>query len=292
MRYLIGLALILSVIICGCGQEVVEKQSPAKSTSLNRIVSLSATSTEILFALGLGRRVVGVTTYCDYPAEAKTKEKIGGYTTPNLEKIVALGPDLVIASQRTPQQVVDGLKRAKVKTIVTWEAKTAGEVLETIKTIGRITGTKKEAEVLATDLKERMSRITARISGTETRPKVFWEVSSSGELVTVGPTTFAHNLICLAGGRNIAAQSRTAYPRYSSEHILVSNPEVIIVVSMGSAQADIEQVKNRVGWQEISAIKNNRIYCIEQNLVSRPGPRIVDGLEEVARAIHPELFKE
>jgi len=263
------------------------------SSEPQSIVSLAPSNTEILFALELGDRVMAVSGYCNYPLEAQNKIKIGGFSTVNIEKVVSLRPDLVIATGGVQEAVVEELERLGL-TVIALEAKSIENVLENIRLVGKAAGEPEAARELTTKLEQRTKAVTdkAKDLPDSQRPRVFYEIQYE-PLMTAGPGTFIDDLIHLAGGVNIASDAAAKYPVYNLETLIERNPEVIIIsVGHGSIAASVEVVKSRKRWQIIDAIKNNRVYGINADLVSRPGPRIVDGIEEMARFIHPDLFKK
>jgi len=255
------------------------------------IVSLAPSNTEILFALRIGDKVIAVSDYCNYPLEAQNKIKIGGFSTVNIEKVVDLKPDLVLAACGVQKAIVEELERLGL-TVIALDAKSVKNVLENIRLVGKATGQLGIARKLISKLEQRIKAITdkTRDLPDSQRPKVFYEVQYN-PLMTVGPGTFIHQLIHLAGGVNIASDSATKYSVYNLEILIERNPEVIIIsLGHGNIAASVEGVKNRKRWQIIDAVKNNRVYGINADIVTRAGPRIVDALEEIAGYIHPELF--
>lgn len=296
----LGLILLL-LLLAGCGRQeqatptgkqdsypLTLKDSFNREVKIDkapqRIVSLAPSNTEILFALGLGDKIVGVTKYCDYPAEARTKEQVGGFSDPSVEKIVSLKPDLVVATGMH-EKVVKQLEELKIPVLAV-NPKQFDEVYATIELLGKATGTQKKAAEVVAQMKARVEDIAKKVSG-KGQPKVFYEVWDE-PLMTAGPGTFINDLIVRAGGTNIAADAQKAYPEYSLELLLQRDPEIII---FPSGKNTPEKIMSRPGWQNITAVKNKRVIMVDGNLVSRPGPRLVDGLELFARAIHPEAFK-
>jgi len=263
------------------------------SSEPQSIISLAPSNTEILFALGLGDRVMAVSEYCNYPLEAQNKMTIGGFSTANIEKVVSLKPDLVLATGGVQEAVVEELGRLGL-TVIALNAKSIENVLENIRLVGKAAGQLEVARELTTKLEQRTKAVTdkAKDLPDSQRPRVFYEIQYE-PLMTAGPGTFIDNLIHLAGGVNIASDAAAKYPVYNLETLIERNPEVIIIsVGHGSIAASVEAVKSRKRWQILDAVKNNRVYGINADLVSRPGPRIVDGIEEMARFMHPDLFRE
>jgi iron complex transport system substrate-binding protein len=254
-----------------------------------RIVSLAPSITEILFALGLGDRIVGVTKHCDYPAEARTKTSVGSYIDLNIEKILALKPDLVIATADGNEKgSVERLAVFKIPVLIT-NPKNLDEVFETIKTIGRITKEEHRAEILVRSLKKRADSVIQACESLS-RPRVFLQINEH-PLITVGNDTFHNNLIKLAGGINISGNDSMKYPKYSLEQVLRSRPQVLLITSMERGVLAEKKKERWRQWGQIPAVKQGRIYILDSDLLDRPSPRLIDGLEALAMAIHPELGK-
>lgn len=269
----------------GLGKEVTIDKQP------ETIVSLTSSNTEILFALGLGDKIIAVSKYCNYPPEAQNKIKIGGFSTVNIEKVVDLKPDLVLGTCYVQEAIVKELERLGL-TVIALDAKNIEDVLENIRLVGKATGQLETAIELVANLEQRIKAVTDKTKDLpdSQRPRVFHEVQYD-PLMTAGPGTFIHHLIHLAGGVNIASDSTTKYPVYNLEILIERNPEVIILsMGHGSIAASIEGVKERERWKIIDAVKNNRVYDINADIIARAGPRIADALEEMAGYIHPELF--
>ena len=247
-----------------------------------RIVSLAPSVTEILFALGLGDRVVGVTSFCDYPPEAAQKERVGDTQRPSLEKIVALKADLVIASTASQlEQFVKNLDQIGIPIYVSNPHDLEG-VLESINKIGEVTGAGGTARDLVNKLRDRVQTVESRLAGRE-RTRVFI-ILSNEPLITTGGNTFFNDLINRAGGLSISAEEKVDYPLYSLETAVAEKPEVIFFQS-GEAQ-----LPDRL--KQTPASRAGRVFHINDDILLRPGPRIIDGLEQMAAAIHPEAFQQ
>ncbi|MEK7306085.1 MAG: cobalamin-binding protein [Nitrospirota bacterium] len=254
-----------------------------------RIVSLAPSITEILFALGLNEEIVGVTPFCDYPPEAREKPKVGGFVSPNFESLVALRPDLILGIKDLQgPELVDELDRLRLPAYFT-DPSSVKQILDEIMNIGKLTGRDAQALALVNRMKERIDKIRRKINGHH-YPKVlyiFW----NDPLMTIGRGSFIAEIIDLAGGKNIGPKDRKGYFLFNLEEVLVKNPDVLIFASeMGENGVAAEQ-KRWKQWTHLSAVKNNRLYSIDSNLLHRPGPRIVDALETLASLLHPELFK-
>lgn len=270
----------------GLGREV-NLPGPAQ-----RVISLAPSNTEILFAIGAGPQVVGRDHLSNYPEAAKTVTDIGStYEALNTEQIVALKPDLILAAEvNTPEQVKSleslGLTVYYLKNPATLE-----EMYGNLEIAAQLTGHANEAAALIDALKARVAAVDARIAPISSRPSVFYEMDATdpAKPYTAGKGTFITLLIERAGGHNIAADL-DGYPQLSLEQIVASNPDFIILgdAAYGTSPASVAA---RPGWADLSAVKNNHVVAFDDNLVSRPGPRLVDALETLAKILHPGLFQ-
>lgn len=274
-------------VVDDVGRKVVIQKLP------QRIVSLAPSNTEILFALGLGDKIVGVTDYCDYPEAAKSKPRVAGYSTPNIEKLVSLGPDLIVAESIHEKMVLPALEKLGLTVIVT-SATSLDIILHDIELIGQITGKTKAAVQLIDNLQRRIEAITSKTSSIpmEERPRVLY-VCWHSPIWTMGSNTFIDDLIWKAGGINVFARDFEKSRAVSLEAVISKNPQVIIVSGMGTASELIyNSIIGEDRLRDIEAVTKGRVYKIsDANLIERPGPRIVNGLEEVAGYLHPEIFR-
>lgn len=271
------------IVIDQLGRHVTIPEKP------ERIVSLAPSITEIVFALDQGYRLKGVTTYSDFPPEAKKLPKVGSYVQLNLEKIVALKPDLCIAiKDGNPIAVAQRLESMKIP-VYAVNPRNLKTVIQTVQEIGEVLNVEKKANKLVQNMKLRIQKVKSMVAKTTYRPRVFLQIGVS-PIVSVGTNTFSHELIVLAGGKNLA-EGPIAYPRYSIEQVLALSPEVIIITSMARI-AVFKKVKAEWDrWPNMPAVRNHRIFIEDSNLFDRPTPRLVDGLELMVRLIHPELFE-
>jgi len=255
-----------------------------------RIISMAPANTEILFALGLGAKVVGITNVCNYPSQTKEKEKIGDYDNPNLEKIIELKPDLILASHGNPTELIDQLDELNYA-VVGLNPKNIDDVISSIIMVGTITGNDEEATRLTEEIEERIEAVLSETSSLveNDRPRVLYVVWYE-PLWTAGSGTFIDELIQKAGGINIAGDI-AGWPQISLEIVIEKNPQVIIVGCSEDQPELIQAVKNESVLYQTDAFKNNQIYTIDTDIVSRTGPRIVDALEEMAKIIHSEIFE-
>ena len=258
-----------------------------------RIVSLAPSNTEILFALGLNDSIVGVTDWCDYPPEALEKDSIGDFYPPNIEAIVAMEPDLVVAANIHKDEYVPQMESLGLKVIVL-DPKTVDEVIDAIAIAGEATGTEDAASQLAEDMQARIDDVQSLVSGLseEEIPRVFYVIWHD-PLMTVGNDTLQDEVIQLAGGQNIF-DDLSGYPVVDLETILDRDPQVIIVGSGHDVEQDatFQWVQNEARLRDTEAAREGMIFKIDADLVDRPGPRIVDGIEEMLELIHPELAGE
>jgi iron complex transport system substrate-binding protein len=251
------------------------------------VVSLAPSVTEMLFALGLGETVVGCTEFCNYPDEAKEKPKVGAYYSTSLEAIVDKEPDVVLTDGHDP--VGQQLEELGIPLVVLQPADVQG-IFRNIGLIGELMNEERKAAELVDDLQRRLDAIAARTETAAAKPTVFFEIDATDPARpwTTGPGSFADTMITLAGGRNIVA-SGDQWAQISMEELLSSDPDLIILDDYPAVTP--EQAMARTGvWQELRAVKQQKVYAINPDLTSRPGPRIIDGLEELAGIIHPELF--
>ncbi len=268
------------------GKEVTIAKEPS------RIVSTSPAETEILFALGLDAQIVGVSDYDDYPEAAKSKPKVGGVVKPNEEAILSQSPDLVIGGISMEKPVAEKLKTLGMPVYVT-QPKKVDDIMANILVMGTITNRQEQAEKLVAQMKDDIARVKDAVKNVkpEDRKKVYLEFSPGW---TVGKGEFMDELITLAGATNIAADTEGWNP-ISEEKIVKDDPDVILYAKgitddkTGKQLEDI--IKNRSGWEKMKAIRDQQIFGMDQNTLSRPGPRITEGLIEVAKAIYPDLVK-
>jgi iron complex transport system substrate-binding protein len=266
------------------GREITIDEMP------QRIVSHVPAITEILFALSLEERVVGVSDYCDYPEEAKLKPSVGNYYNPSIEGIVALDPDLVLTDGHSDS--IKGLDNLGITSMVI-DPKDIDGILIGIELLGKFTNTEKEAKKLIENMQQDMASILARVEGIPKISVVYiFDATDPNNPWAAGPGSFADSLINMAGGRNIAAQAQGAWIQLSIEEIVRSDPRIILIdASMGTAVISKETLKEHPIWGGMTAVNQDRIYAVDSDLVNRPGPRIVQGMEGIAEIIHPELFR-
>lgn len=255
-----------------------------------RVISLAPSITEIIFGLEQSHRLKGVTTYSDFPPEAENLPKVGSYVHLDLEKIVALKPDLCIAiKDGNPRVIAQRLETLKIP-VYAVDPNNLDTVMITVLEIGNLLDAKEQANRLVSNMQGRIQKVKALVATTERRPGVFFQIGVS-PIVSVGTDTFIHELIVIAGGINLAAGS-VPYPRFSREQVLALSPEMIIITSMARG-AIFEEVKAEwEQWPNMPAVRNRRIFIEDSNFFDRPTPRLVDGLELLMRLIHPEFVEK
>ncbi|HJF33178.1 MAG TPA: ABC transporter substrate-binding protein [Sporosarcina psychrophila] len=268
------------------GKEITLETAPAT------IVSMIPSNTEILFELGLADEVVGVNDYDDYPAEVAEKEKIGGQEF-NVEKIVSMNPEIVFAHESGLGKGEAGLQQIRDAGIPVFVVKNAAnfeETYTTIETIGQATGKTVEAEKIITDMKAKVEEVLAKTATVENKKTVFVETSPAPDIYTPGKNTFMDQMLKMIGAENIAADKENWF-MIAPEEIVNRNPDVIIVL-YDYIETAVADVYARPGFDTITAIKEKEVVQVQENITSRTGPRLAEGLEEIAKAIYPEAFGE
>ena len=302
--YLVLIVLITSLALTACGK--TSTPAPAALTvtdglgrtvtlevPVQRIVSLAASNTEILYAVGAGAQVVGRDEFSDYPTEAKALPSVGGsfgkYTT---EAIVNLKPDLVLAAEINTPELVQSLQDLGLKVYLLPNPTTIDGVYQNLTTVAQLTGHEKETKKLVESLQKRVKSVLDKVAKVTVKSLVFYELDSTDPNApyTAGPGTFVDLLIQMAGGQNLGSSLQGQWAQISAEQLIVKNPDLII---LGDSAYGVtaEAVGKRPGWEALQAVKNGSIYPFDDNLVSRPGPRLVDGLEAMAKLLHPEIYK-
>lgn len=296
-------ATALSVIM-GCNKPLTDKTDYSieitdqtgrivkLGTNPKRIISLAPGNTEILYILGLEDRVIGVTDYCNYPPEAKVKPKVGGFSRPNLEILVAASPDLVLATSMHEKTVVPRLEELGIP-VITLEPETLDEILESISLVGRATGHEKEASEVVSRMRNKIKEVTDKTDSLtrEQKPRVLY-ITWYNPLMAAGSGTIQAELIQQAGGVNIA-HSLCGQAKINLEAVFTTNPEVIIAgIGMGAGgDAPFKFALTEPRLANTDAVMNNRVYAVDTDLAGRSGPRITEALEQFAEFIHPELFR-
>ncbi len=303
LALLLGAAL-LATALAGCGSTAAEKPTRATTGSTpafpvtitddssrtvtvkaepQRIVSLAPANTEIAFALGLGDKVVGVTTYDDYPAEVTSIAKVGDFSSPNIEAIAAAKPDLVLATAGVQADMVTKLEELGATVVVIDPQNIAGLYTD-IERVGSVTGATAPAERLVAGMKSDVEAVRTAVAGAA--PATAFVEIGQNPLFTVGTGTLIDELLVLAGGKNVVSQP--GYVAYSAEQLIAADPQVYLATK--GSMSDPNALKSRAGFDKLSAVKTGRVIILDDNLVSRPGPRVVEGLRQIAEGLHPDAF--
>lgn len=276
------------VLTDGLGR-MVTLMNPART-----VVSLAPSNTEILFAVGAGAQVVGRDLFSDYPAEALAVQDIGGSMGEyDLEAIVALQPDLVLAQAGgfNSPELIAAIEQLGLTVYALPNPSTLEEMYANLETVGTLTGHEQEAAGLVASLQARLAAVDAAVAPLSARPSVYYELDASNPAApyTAGPGSFVDLLIARAGGFNIGAELEGQWATISVEQLLVADPAIILLGDAAYGETP-EKVAARPGWETLSAVQSGQIYAFDDNLVSRPGPRLVDGLEAFVRLLHPGLL--
>jgi len=263
----------------GSGQTVTLEQ-PA-----TRIVSLAPANTEIAFAIGAGDKMVAGTSYDDYPEEAKSLPKIGDFANPSVEKIASFNPDLVLAAGGIQAGLRSKLEKLGMQVYVV-DPKTYDGVMTEIANVGQLAGASAQAQQVVDTMKKAQTDVQAKV-GSAAKATTFLEIYSK-PLMTAGIDTFINDMIGLAGGTNIGAAAGSGYPNFSTEILFKDDPAVYIADSGSMSKPG--DLSKRAGYSDLTAVKDGHVYVIQDNIIARPGPRLAQGLQELAKMIHPEAY--
>lgn len=289
-------ALILCVPVIKGSQDLKDdlgRPFPLPVRTPERIVSMAPNVTEILFALGLGDRVAGVTRFCDYPPEARSIRRIGGLVDPNIEIIQSLDPGLVIAFRGNPLRLVDRIRKLGLPVFVLDIGQGLEALFPLITKIGRVTRSEERADALAAGLRRRLEAVDAAMSEVGTRPKVLVLLYGQG-LWTCGGESYVDDLISRAGGTNVASFMPKKWVLYKREQILKDDPDVIFILARSGKDfaTGRDWLLRKARVESVAAVRSGKVYELDENAASRFGPRLVDVLDRMARLLHPELFGE
>lgn len=309
-RIVVLIWTLVALFIVGCGGTAAPSATPAIEDSPSyqpvtvtdsrgqivtvtdrptRIVSLSPAHTEILYALGAGDLVVARDSFSDYPEEAKSKPAVGDAFTLNLEALVSLEPDLVYATFEGP---VADVERLGIRVLYLEPAADIDGVLDNILLLGRIMDRQVQAKELVASIDARIGEVRRVIDDVEIGPRIYYEIDPG--LWTVGPDSFVGSALALLKAQNVAEGATSPYPQLSSEVIVSRDPELVILGDSReylSTGITIEDVGARPGWGGVTAVVEGRVYPFDDSLLSRPGPRIAEGIEQLGRLLYPELFE-
>lgn len=312
LKLLLPLILISSVLAgCGSTTNTAEIEAPMEgiSTSIvltdglgrevtlanpaTRIVSLSPSNTELLYAVGAGDQIVGRDSFSDYPADASALPDIGGgYSEYNLEMLLSLEPDLVLAAEINTAELVQSIEDLGIQVFYIKNPLTLDDLYTTIQNVGLLSGHEDAAQQVISEATERVAVIVSTIENATTTPTVFYELDATDPTkpYTPGQDTFYSTLIQMAGGKNVGDAMETSWAQISLEELLIQDPDIIL---LGDSIWGItpESLVDREGWSTLSAVQSGNVFPFDDNLLARPGPRLIDGLEALAQVIHPEVFE-
>ncbi len=250
-----------------------------------RVVSLAPANTEIAYAIGSGDKMVAGTSYDDYPEEAKSLPKVGDFANPSVEKIASYQPDLVLAAAGVQDKLLSRLEKLGVRVYVV-DPKTYDGVIATIENVGKLTGSDAGAAAVTDKMTAAQMDVQAAV-GDAARQTTFLEIYSK-PLMTAGSDTFIDDMITIAGGENIGATAGSGFPTFSTEVLAKDDPAVYIADSGSMSKPG--DIKTRAGFSDLTAVKDGHVYVIDDNLIARPGPRLAEGLAQLAAMIHPEAY--
>jgi iron complex transport system substrate-binding protein len=308
LSVLLSLLLVGSVILSACATPATPTAAPTASsltltdglgrtvilkTAAERIVSLAPSVTEMLFAIGAGSQVVGRDSFSNYPEAASSIQDVGGSNgNYSYETITSLHPDLVIAAEINTADQVKALENLGLTVYYLANPVDFTDLFNEMLTLGKLSGHENEAKTASDALTHRVEAVSSAIAKAASKPTVFYELDGTDPANpwTTGPGSFMDQMITLAGGKNVGTDLSSQWAQISIETLLVKNPDLIILGD-GNYGISVDQVAARTGWDKLSAVQQKHIYTFNDDLVSRAGPRMVDGLEALAKLIHPELFK-
>ena len=304
--------LVLAILLAGCNstEDAVKEEAPNQDAQIEKsgykvtddrgvevvfekvpetVVSLQPSNTEILFALGVGKKIIGATEYDTYPAEALEIERVSDLMAFNSERILELKPDVVIAYTSGQDDAIKGLEDAGVKVFVIQSATSFDEVYGDIEQISTVMGVKEKGDQLNEDIKAKIAGVQAKVESVDTQKNVYYEVSPTPDIYTTAGGTFQQEVLVAAKANNIFGDQQ-GWVKVSEEEIISKNPEVILTTSNYMEDA-VGEILGRNGWNTIQAVQNKQVYLLDADTMSRPGPRIGEAVELVAKAVYPELFQ-
>lgn len=269
------------------GREVTIEEEP------ETLISIQTSNTEILYALGVGNRLIGVSDYCNYPQEALEVQKVGGQDM-DAELIMTLLPDVVFATKYhfdNHENILKQYEDAGIKVVVTGSATSFDDAYSTMKMLATATGTEDKADEIIQDMKDRRAAIEEKAKEITNPKKVWVEVSPEPDIFTTGTNTFMHEMLQTIHAVN-AAEAHEGWVKLTEEEIVALNPDVIITTYGYYVENPADGVLARDGWQEVNAVKNGQVFDVDSDTVTRPGPRLIEGVEQLAKLIYPEVFGE
>jgi iron complex transport system substrate-binding protein len=290
--FVIFITLFLFQVGVGQAREYVDQagRQVVVPEPVTRIVALAPSITEIVYELGREKLLIGATQYSNTPTAARGLPRVGSYVRLDIEKIVALNPDLCLGiKDGNPAHTVEKIEALGIPVYIV-DPKNLDDIIDVVRRFGDLLAAPATSERLMRTMRSRIDRVVEMVARAKSKPGVFFQIDAA-PIITIGTNTFIHELITLAGGRNLAAGPQD-YPRYNWEDVLVLQPEVAIVASMAGGHSPQELLAGWRRWPQIPAVYNNRIHVVDANLIDRPTPRLLDGLELFVGIIHPELLGE
>jgi iron complex transport system substrate-binding protein len=266
---------------------------PSKNSDSMRIVSLSPSTTEMLFVLGMGKSLVGATKYCNYPPEARKIERVGGFGTPNVEKLLSLSPDLVVGADLRRSGAFQSLQAVGLR-VLNVRVNNIDEMLQAIRDLGDAVGRRRQADEAIASMQAELDKVVAQIpdAAKAKPPRVFVELWDD-PLTTIGKSSYLNDVISRAGGVNVAGELSVPHPRVSSERVITWNPDVIVIAHMAERPCSPEEIAQRIGWSDVRAVKQGMVVCdIPNDLILRPGPRLVELVKLLASHLHKTVKTE
>jgi iron complex transport system substrate-binding protein len=292
-QHLIGAVLLCCLLLAGAAWSGATRllqdqvgRTIAVPARPQRVIALIPSLTEIVYALGRGDLLVGATQFAREPPAAASLPRVGSYLHLDIERIVALQPDLCLAARDgNPEHLVRRIEQLGIP-VFALDPRTLPEISDSVTLLGDLLDARQQAAAITGAMAAKMAAVAARVQATEDRPGVFFQIDASPQ-VSAGRGTFIDGLISAAGGRNLAGE-RSGYPRFSWEEILVLQPEVVIIASMAGGYSEKELKEQWAKWPDIPAVKSGRVHVVDASLFDRPVPRLADGLVALARLLHPE----
>ncbi|MGE7122238.1 ABC transporter substrate-binding protein [Peribacillus sp. NPDC046944] len=304
--------LMVALFLTGCtsndDQKSLEKKDPATTEEVKSytvtddsgkeitfdkvpetVISLQPSNTEILYALGVGNKVIGATDFDNYPEEAKDVERVSDSMTINSEKIISLKPDVIIAYTIGDEAALKPLEDAGIPIFIIKSAVTFDDVYSDINQISKVMGVTDKGEDLVKNIKKQIKDVEEKVASVDSKEKTYFEISPSPEIYTAGAETFQQEILASAGIENIFADQK-GWAKIADEEVVKRNPDAIIT-TVGYVDNAVDEIKSRKGWKDVSAVKEDQVYQLSEDVMSRPGPRIGEAVELTAKTIYPQLFK-
>ncbi len=279
----------LSIIVAPLRARLIVDQTGDKidvPDAPQRVLALAPSLTEMIYSLHEEAKLVGATRYSNYPEAAKKLPRVGSYVQLDLERIVAMKPDLCLAiKDGNPRRTADAIKALGIP-VFAIDPRNIDQIMDAFLLLGDVLGVPERAKELVANLEHRLALVKEKVASSRKRPHVFFQIADA-PIVSAGKNSYIDKLITLAGGSNLAG-SMTEYPRFSWENIMLLQPEVVVISSMSGGKSPDSLKASWLSWPEIPAVKNHQLYVVNADLFNRPTARLIDGLEILAEILHPE----